>query len=756
MVPAQKKPAPQSSRPRPAPRPAARRSGSWIESLKIWQKLLLIVLAFSLPLGILLGLVTTAQNKSVTQTLGQFKGLEYLIALKVVLEKIPQHRGLTNALLNGNKGVAEQRLQVEQEIDKGFMTLAQVDSLYGAALGTTAELSALQKAWNNLKANSAQMSAQESFRLHTQVINEQIIPLISDIAIRSNLIIGTDLTTNELVSLVTNLLPQLTEDLGQMRGYGAGVLARGQISINDKIFIAGQIKQIQKAATTVATTVKEAVSLTPSLANLLQQGSSVATTQTDQAIALAQSSILNASSVQMSSTDYFNQITKTIDAYFALNTAALDTLHSRFEARIERDQNQQAIDLILIALALAFTLGLVGAVARSINQPVNSLFNAARRIGAGDLSVQVPVRSNDELGTLGRTFNQTVQQLKAKAEADAETLHKSQLMQQNIGEFLNVAMDIAQGNLTKRGRVTEDVLGNVVDAVNLTVEEISYLLKQVQQAAESVNRGATDMTNTSEAVLQGAESQAELSARARIEALDVSDGIRGMAQQMTQDAQISEAARSAAQQGQVAVQNTLAGMQNIRREVQSISKNIKTLSDRSLEISEVVDTIGTIARQTNLLALNAAIEAAGAGEAGARFAVVADQVRKLAEDSAKAAGRVGLLVKGIQTEIQGVVISVEGGTKEVEQGYRIASEAGTRLEEIALLAERNAQAVRQVVQTTQEQVDRVQEVTQAVQGIYDTALQTDSESRKGREVAGQLRELAQSLTQSLARFQLPA
>jgi twitching motility protein PilJ len=197
-------------------------------------------------------------------------------------------------------------------------------------------------------------------------------------------------------------------------------------------------------------------------------------------------------------------------------------------------------------------------------------------------------------------------------------------------------------------------------------------------------------------------------------------------------------------------------MQNIRREVQSISKNIKTLSDRSLEISEVVDTIGSIARQTNLLALNAAIEAAGAGEAGARFAVVADQVRKLAEDSAKAAARVGLLVKGIQTEIQGVVISVEGGTKEVEQGYRIATEAGARLEEIAQLAERNAEAIRQVVQSTVAQVDRVQEVTQAVQAIYDTALQTDAESRKGREVAEQLRELSQSLTRSLSRFQLPA
>jgi twitching motility protein PilJ len=204
------------------------------------------------------------------------------------------------------------------------------------------------------------------------------------------------------------------------------------------------------------------------------------------------------------------------------------------------------------------------------------------------------------------------------------------------------------------------------------------------------------------------------------------------------------------------VQNTLTGMQNIRREVQSISKSIKGLSDRSLEISEVVDAIGTIAKQTNLLALNAAIEAAGAGDAGARFAVVADQVRKLAEDSARAAQRVGLLVKGIQTEIQGVVISVEGGTKEVEQGYRIATEAGNKLEQIAILAQQSADAAHYVAQAAQEQVGRVEEVTSAVQDIYNTALQTDQESRIGRQTAEELRTLAQQLSQSLTRFRLPA
>ncbi|MCV4615026.1 hypothetical protein OFM04_34540, partial [Escherichia coli] len=84
----------------------------------------------------------------------------------------------------------------------------------------------------------------------------------------------------------------------------------------------------------------------------------------------------------------------------------------------------------------------------------------------------------------GAVFNDAVAQLRAKAEADAEAMRQNQILQQNIAEFLNVTMDIAQGDLTKRGVVTEDVLGNVVDAVNLTVEEIAYLLKDVAKVAE--------------------------------------------------------------------------------------------------------------------------------------------------------------------------------------------------------------------------------------------------------------------------------
>jgi twitching motility protein PilJ len=212
----------------------------------------------------------------------------------------------------------------------------------------------------------------------------------------------------------------------------------------------------------------------------------------------------------------------------------------------------------------------------------------------------------------------------------------------------------------------------------------------------------------------------------------------------------------AAQQGEQAVQRSLDSMQRIRNEVQGISKKIKNLGDRSLEISEIVNTIDEIAAQTNLLALNAAIEAAGAGEAGLRFAVVADEVRKLAERSAKATRDIAVLIKNFQSETQQAVIAMEEGTREVETGYRVTTQAGESLREIANVSKRSAGLAQDISVTTQEQVKGAEHVGVAVQAIAGVALQTEQGVLQTRKTVEDLVRLAEELTQTLSRFKLAA
>ncbi|MCX7782527.1 MAG: methyl-accepting chemotaxis protein [Meiothermus sp.] len=743
-----------SRRPTPAAPTQMMQVGGLLGSLKIWQKLLLISIAFLVPVSLMVVSIYNTQQYRINFAWNEADGTQYVHKLYKTMVQIGQHSRSVDQLRTG-QGSREDVQKKAAEADAALEALGTFDQQLKGKMGVGDQITALRKSWDKLKTQAPTMDSISSFEEHAALMLG-IQKLIVAVGNNSQLVLDPEIDTYYLMQSTIFNIPTLREDLDRLHNLGLNMLNKRSANAYERAEVNALAVRIGRSVADLKQYLEYVSQKNPRVGAALGEPLNQAEGLIREAYVLAINEIVAPSKLSYSARDYETAFDQALDGLASYSFAALAQLDNLLEERIFFLQRGQLITFVLFALALAITFGLIGAVARSITGPVGQLFTASNRLRKGDLGVQVEVLSSDELGSLARTFNETTLQLKAKAEADAEQLRQTQLLQENIGAFLNVAMDIAQGDLTKRGRVTEDVLGNVVDAVNLTVEEIAYLLKQVQTAAEMVNQGASQMAQSSGSVLEKAESQAELSARARIEALDATETIRNMAGQIAQGTGLVMQAKEAALEGKDAVQNTLSGMQNIRREVQSISKSIKGLSDRSLEVSEVVDAISRIAKQTNLLALNAAIEAAGAGEAGARFAVVADQVRKLAEDSARAAQRVSLLVKGIQTEIQGVVISVEGGTREVEQGYRIATEAGSKLEQIAALAQQSAEAARYVAQATQEQVSRVEEVTGVVQDIYNTALQTDEESRKGRQTAEELRALAQQLSQSLTRFRLPA
>jgi len=232
---------------------------------------------------------------------------------------------------------------------------------------------------------------------------------------------------------------------------------------------------------------------------------------------------------------------------------------------------------------------------------------------------------------------------------------------------------------------------------------------------------------------------------------------------MRRTAENAEAAATEAQRtldssnrGGEAVRSSLSGMQQIRGEVQGISKKIKSLADRSLEISEIVNTIDEIAAQTDLLALNAAIEAAGAGEAGQRFAIVADEVRKLAERSAKAAKDIVGLIKSIQTETQEAVVAMEEGTRQVEAGYKVTVQTGERLREIGDISQKSAALASEISQSAQNQARGVENAAVAVQAIAGVAVKTEKAAAETRRTMDHLARVAEELMGNLTRFKLSA
>jgi methyl-accepting chemotaxis protein len=431
-----------------------------------------------------------------------------------------------------------------------------------------------------------------------------------------------------------------------------------------------------------------------------------------------------------------------------------------FSALEAADAQRRNLARLAGAVLLAATAGIVGlgaVLGRRIGRPIQDLNVAARRMSTGDLSVEVPVRSRDEIGQLAETFNQSITRLRSLVHTEAERdeeRRKREELQRNITRFLDTVTEVSQGDLTRRGEVTADVLGNVVDAINVMVGEISTLIGDVRKVAVRVAESSHEMIASAGQMATGAQAQTR-------EAMSVASAVEELTVSVKQVAEIAEASARAARQaleasqkGDQAVRGSLEGMQRIRGEVQAIAKKIKSLGDRSLEISEIVNTIEDIASQTNLLALNAAIEAAGAGEAGLRFAVVADEVRKLAERSAKATKDIAALIKTVQTETHEAIVVMEQGTNEVESGFRVTVQAGESLKDIAQISQKSAELANDISLATQQQVRGADGVATAVQSIAGVAVQTEQGVLQTRKTVDQLARLAEELKASLSRFKL--
>ena len=225
------------------------------------------------------------------------------------------------------------------------------------------------------------------------------------------------------------------------------------------------------------------------------------------------------------------------------------------------------------------------------------------------------------------------------------------------------------------------------------------------------------MTHAIDSVARGAQEQASAANKASSITAQLSSAIEQVAGNAQSVVQGSTAAADAAKKGTTKVQDTLKGMQNIKQRVGVSAEKVQEMGSRSDQIGDIVTTIEDIASQTNLLALNAAIEAARAGEAGKGFAVVADEVRKLAERSSTSTKEIASLIKSIQKTVSEAVTAMDDGAKEVERGVLIANEAGDSLVEILKAAEGVSEQAEQAAAAAEEMSASANELVAAVDSV---------------------------------------
>jgi twitching motility protein PilJ len=400
------------------------------------------------------------------------------------------------------------------------------------------------------------------------------------------------------------------------------------------------------------------------------------------------------------------------------------------------------------ALALLAGLSIPMALNGSLLKAIRELAEFSERLVAGDSRAKADVQSDDELGYIAENLNRVVAKV-SKATSNQEA---TESLQRSITDLLGVINQVARGDLTLRGKVTNDALGNVVDSINYMLDNFTKVLERVRKAATDVNASANAILLSADEMTAGATQQDQ-------EITNTSSAVEELTVSMKQGSNNAEAsaeaarrALDAAEQGNRAVRDTLEGMQRIRASVQATAKKIKSLGDRSLEISEIINVINDITEQTNLLALNAAIEAARAGEAGRGFAVVADEVRKLAEHSRSATKDIAALIKAIQAETNEAVVVMEEGTKEVEVGAGLADQAGKALEAISSVVRQSAELVQEISLASKQQVRGTEGVANAMQIISNITRQTSQGARQTVGTVSHLVKLYDQLNEALAQF----
>ncbi len=419
-----------------------------------------------------------------------------------------------------------------------------------------------------------------------------------------------------------------------------------------------------------------------------------------------------------------------------------------------RLSNESAIVLI-IALAL---LGAVLAVLlvqlsiarltrRFIIQPSQRIIGALTYMERRrDYSNRVPRGADDELGQLVDAFNRSLTFL----DRENDQLNTS------IVELLEAAAEISrQRDLRVQAPVREDITGPLADALNSLTQATANVLYEVRQIANDVLVGSQNVQSQGQEVLRVAHNEQENienTSQALAETLQAIDRIAALAQEGNESA---KRATASTDQALGSVQQAIDGMAEVRESIQETGKRIKRLSERSQEISGIIDIINSFAERTHVLAINASMQAANAGEAGRGFAVVAHEVQRLADSSRNATSQISSLVNNIQVETSDTIQTVNQATDAVALRSRTVEQAGSQMEETQQTNAQLAEAVQQIYERSQAQAEANHQIVERVDAMRGGTVETMGQIEEQEQQTHQLVRSADDLLRSIAQFKLP-
>lgn len=314
---------------------------------------------------------------------------------------------------------------------------------------------------------------------------------------------------------------------------------------------------------------------------------------------------------------------------------------------------------------------------------------------------------------------------------------------------------MANGDLSQRVRLTSrDELGAIGDSFDTMADSFAQAIRKVAESSAQVAVAASQVNSTAERIATGAEEVASQAATVATSGEEMSATSGDIAQNCQMAAAGAQQASQSAHAGAEVVEKTVMVMGQIAEKVKESARTVESLGARSDQIGAIIGTIEDIADQTNLLALNAAIEAARAGEQGRGFAVVADEVRALAERTTRATREIGEMIKAIQGETKGAVAAMEQGVRQVETGTLEAAKSGAALGDILEQINAVVMQVNQIATAAEEQTATTSEISNNMMQITQVVQDTASGAHQSATAAAQLNANAEDLQRLVQQFKL--